>query len=70
MIPFLTVAKPEIDVFGVKVSSEIIAILFPSLKIFVIFCVSSLESHIDWKVNPFVVPVVPGGPTNMLELPL
>ena len=37
VIPFLTVANPVIDVLGVKVSSETIAIRLPSLNNFVIF---------------------------------
>jgi hypothetical protein len=31
VIPFVIVAKPDIPIFGVNVSSEIIAIKFPSL---------------------------------------
>tara|TARA_B100000287_G_C20330735_1_gene661653 strand:+ start:526 stop:675 length:150 start_codon:yes stop_codon:yes gene_type:complete len=41
VIPFLIVAKPDIEVFGVNSSSEIIAIKLPSLYNFVIFCVTS-----------------------------
>ena len=41
VIPFLIVANPVIPVFGVNVSSEIIAIKFPSLYHLVIFCVAS-----------------------------
>ena len=37
VIPFLIVAKPDKEVFGVKVSSDIIATRFPSLNSFVMF---------------------------------
>ena len=70
VIPAPIVAKPEILTFGVKASSLIIAILFPSLYMLVIFCVTSDESKILSKVKPFVVPVVPGGPTNTDAAPL
>ena len=70
VIPFVIVANPVIEIFGVNVSSEIIAIKFPSLYHFVIFCVASVESKIESYVNPFVVPVVPGGPTKTLVVPL
>ena len=70
VIPFVIVAKPEIETLGVKLSSEIIAILFPSLKMFVMFCVASLESSIESKVKPLVVPVVLGGPTSIDDVPL
>ena len=70
MIPFLIVAKPVILVFGVKVSSDIIAILFPSLNKLVMFWVASVESKMLSNVNPFVVPVVLGGPTSIDADPL
>ena len=64
VIPFLIVANPVIAVFGVNSSSEIIAILLPSLNIVVITCEVSDESRIVSKANPFVVPVELGGPTK------
>ena len=54
VIPFVTVANPEIAAFGVNESSEIIAIKFPSLYHFVTFCDVSVESVITSYVNPLV----------------
>ena len=63
-------AKPDIDTFGVNSSSETIAIKFPSLKSFVMFCVTSDESKIESKVKPDVVPVAAGGHTITDAVPL
>ena len=68
--PLETVEKPVILVFGVNVSSDMIAIRLPSLNNFVIFCVTSVESNMASKVKPFVFPVVLGGPTKTLAEPL
>ena len=70
VIPFVTVANPVILVLGVKVSSDIIAIRFPSLNNFVMFCVASVESSMLSYVKPFVVPEALGGPTNTELEPL
>ena len=70
VIPFLILANPDIETFGVKVSSDIIAMRFPSLNNFVMFCVVSVESKIESNVKPFVVPVLPGGPTKIDDAPL
>ena len=70
LIPFVIDEKPAIADLGVKVSSDIIAMRFPSLNNFVMFCDASLESNIVSKVNPLVVPVALGGPTNTDAVPL
>ena len=44
--------------------------LWDTMKSFVIFCVASFESNIASNVNPLVVPVVLGGPTNTDAVPL
>ena len=69
VIPFVIVAKPDIEAFGVKVSSEIIPIKFPSLYHLVIFCDASAESKIVSYVNPLIVPVPAGGPTKIFTVP-
>ena len=70
VIPFLIVAKPVIEVFGVNASSDTIAIRLPSLYHFVIFCVASPLSNILSKIKPLLVPVEAGGPTSTLLDPL
>ena len=70
VIPFVIVANPLMALFGVNVSSEMIAIKFPSLNNFVMFWVVSVESAIESKINPLFVPVALGGPTNMFVDPL
>ena len=63
-------AKPPIETFGVNSSSLIMAIRFPSLNNFVMFCVTLEPSKIESNVNPDVVPVAAGGPTNTDAVPL
>ena len=70
VIPFVIDEKPDIADFGVKVSSDIIAMRLPSLNNFVMLCDASPESNIVSNVNPFVVPVELGGPTNTDAVPL
>ena len=70
VMPFLIEANPDSVTLGVNVSSEIIAIRLPSLNSFVMFCDVSPESNIVSYVNPLVVPVELGGPTNTDDVPL
>ena len=70
VIPFLTVANPLIALLGVNASSDTIAIRFPSLYHFVMFCVASVLSSILSNIKPLVVPVEAGGPTSTLLVPL
>ena len=66
VIPFLTVAKPVIDVCGVNSTSEIMAISVPSLYHFVILRLVVVESTTASKTKPFSDPVEVGGPTSTL----
>ena len=43
VMPFVIVPNPEIAALGVNVSSEMIAIRFPSLNHLVTFCETSVE---------------------------
>ena len=63
-------ANPDIETFGVNVSSDMIANRLPSLNNFVMFWLVSVESSMVSNVKPLVVPVELGGPTKTLVVPL
>jgi len=71
VIPFVIDENPDIAVFGVNVSSEIIAIKFPSLNNLVTFFAVSVLSVMLSNVNPFVLaPAEVVGPIRILDVPL